>query len=60
MTMSKTRVGAIFAAILLLCIAFVPSAMAEEASKVSDKPSELQQGLIDALNSDTKKLSTER
>ena len=59
MTMSKTRVGAIFAAILLLCIAFVPSAMAEEASKVSDKPSELQQGLIDALNSDTKKLSTD-
>lgn len=59
MTMSKTRVGALITAILLVSIAFVPAAMAQEASKVSDKPSELEQGLIDALNSNTKNLSTD-
>lgn len=59
MTMSKTRLGALITAILLVSIAFVPAAMAQEASKVCDKPSELEEGLIDALNSNTKNLATD-
>lgn len=59
MAMSKTRVGAIFAVMVFLSIALVPAVMAQEASKVSDKPSELEQGLIDALNSNTKNSSTD-
>jgi hypothetical protein len=34
----KFKISAIFTAILLVSIAFVPAAMAQEASKVSDKP----------------------
>lgn len=59
MAMSKTRVGAIFAAMVFLSIALVPAVMAQEVSKVSDKPSELEQALIDALNSNAKNSSTD-
>jgi hypothetical protein len=53
------RVTSLFMAMLLLGMVFMPAACAQETSKVSDKPSELEQGLIDALNSNTKNLPTD-
>jgi hypothetical protein len=44
---------------LLVCIVFVPSVSAQEELKVSDKPSEFEQGLINTLNSNTK-ISTDK
>nr|WP_321420136.1 hypothetical protein [uncultured Methanomethylovorans sp.] len=40
-------------------MAFTAAVSAQESSKISDKPSELEQGLIDALNSNTKSFSTD-
>ena len=40
-------------------MALIPAVSAQEELKVSDKPSELEQGLIDALNSNTKNLPTD-
>ncbi len=47
----KLGIGALLAAMLLVSMAFVPTAVAQENTKTSDKPSQLEQGLIDALNS---------
>ncbi len=58
MTTKKFRLGTLLFATLLVCIALVSSVSAQENSKMSDKPSQLEQGLIDALNSNTK-LSTD-
>lgn len=55
----KFGIGTLLLASLLICMVFVSAASAQENLKTSDKSSELQQGLIDALNSDTKKSSTD-
>lgn len=44
---------------LLVSMAFVQAASAQEVLTVDDSPSEWEQGLIDALNSNTKYLSTD-
>lgn len=54
----KSNIGTLLLAMLLVCMVFVPAVSAQENSKTSDKPSELEQGLIDALKSNTN-LSTD-
>lgn len=55
MTM-KRKLGTemLLLAVLLVSVVFLPAASAQEYIKTSDKPSELEQGLINALNSNTK------
>jgi hypothetical protein len=55
----KFGIGALLAAMLLVSMAFVPTAVAQENTKTSDKPSQLEQGLIDALNSNKNNLDTD-
>lgn len=55
----KFRTGTLLLAMLLVCMVFVQAASAQEVLTVNDGPSELEQGLIDALNSNTKELSTD-
>ena len=55
----KFEIGTLLLAMLLVCMVFVPAVSAQENLKVSDKPSELEQGLINSLNSNTKGLSTD-
>jgi hypothetical protein len=54
----KSNIRILLLAILFVYIMFVPAAGAQENLKMSDKPSQLEQGLIDALNSNAK-LSTD-
>lgn len=56
---NKFRIGLLILAIFLICIASLPTVNAQEVLKSSDKPSELEQGLMYTLNSNTKNLSTE-
>lgn len=58
MVKKKIGSGTLLFAMLLVCMVLVPAVSAQENSKTSDKPSQLEQGLIDALNSNTK-LSTD-
>lgn len=53
------RVTSLFMAMLILSMAFTAAVSAKESSKISDEPSKLEQGLIDALNSNTKSLSAD-
>lgn len=55
----KVKTGTLLLAILLVCTLFVQSASSKEILTADDKPSELEQGLIDALNSNTKENSTD-
>ncbi len=55
----KYNIRILLLTILSVCIVFVPAANAQENSKMSDKPSQLEQGLIDALNYNTKNLATD-
>lgn len=55
----KFEIGTLLLAMLLVCIVFVPAVSAQENSIKSDKPSQLEQGLIDALNSNTNNLATD-
>lgn len=50
----KFGIGTLILAILLACIMFVSAVSAQENSIASAKPSELQQGLINELNSNQK------
>ncbi|WP_052722706.1 hypothetical protein [Methanosarcina sp. WWM596] len=59
MKRNKIGLSILVLATLLVGMMLVPSVSAQEELKVSDKPSELEQGLIDALNSNTNKLSTD-
>jgi hypothetical protein len=52
-------IGMLILVILLVGMALIPAVSAQEVSKISEKPSELEQGLIDSLNSNTKNLSTD-
>lgn len=45
--------------ILLICMVFVSTVSAQDDLTTNVKPSELEQGLIDALNSNTKNLATD-
>lgn len=54
----KYNIKILLLVILSVCIVFVSAAGAQDNSKISDKPSQLEQGLIDALNYNTK-LSTD-
>jgi hypothetical protein len=54
----KFEIRTLFLAMLLVLIVLVPAVSAQENSKVSYKSSELEKGLVDALNSNTKNLST--
>lgn len=49
----KFEIGTLLLAMLLVCMVFVPAVSAQENSITSDKPSQLEKGLIDALNSNT-------
>ncbi len=53
------QLGAVLAAMLLLSMAFVPAVSANKELIVTQKSSELEQGLIDALNSKKEGASTE-
>ncbi|WP_235284784.1 hypothetical protein [Methanosarcina sp. 2.H.T.1A.6] len=44
---------------MLVGMALIPAASAQEELTASEKPSEWEQGLIDALNSNTKSLPTD-
>lgn len=55
----KFRLESLLLAILLLCMVFVSTVSAQDNLTTSVKPSELEQGLIDALNSDTKSLAAD-
>lgn len=59
MIKKKSNIGILLLAILLVCMVFVPAASSQENLKTSSKPSELEKGLIDTLNSNTKNLPTE-
>ncbi|KKF98206.1 hypothetical protein [Methanosarcina mazei] len=52
-------IGILILVILLVGMTLIPAVSAQEISKISKKPSELEQGLIDSLNSNKKNLSTE-
>jgi len=58
-TKMKLGIGTFFFAMLLVCLVFIPAVSAQENIKTSDNPSELEQGLINELNSNTNNLSTE-
>lgn len=49
----------LLAILLLVCLVFVPTAAAQENLKTSENLSEFEQGLVDALNSNTENLSTD-
>jgi hypothetical protein len=55
----KVKTGTLLLAILLVCTLFVQAASSKEILTTTDEPSELEQGLIDALNSNTKENSTD-
>jgi hypothetical protein len=57
MIKNKIGVGTLILAMLLVGMALVPAVNAQESSKISDASSELERGLIDTLNSNTKDLS---
>jgi len=57
MIKNKIGVGTLVLAILLVGMALVPAVSAQENSEISGMSSELEQGLIDTLNSNTKGLS---
>ena len=59
MTKNKMGIGIIILTMLVVGILLVPAASAKEELTVSDKPTEWEQGLINALNSNTKSLSTD-
>lgn len=59
MTKKKSYTWMLLLAMLLLHTVFIQPVSAEEVLKTSGKPSELEQGLIDALNSNTNNSSTE-
>ncbi|AKB28503.1 hypothetical protein MSSIT_1784 [Methanosarcina siciliae T4/M] len=56
--MIKNKIG-IFLLTMLVSMALIPAVSAQEELTASEKPSEWEQGLIDALNSNTKSLSTD-
>lgn len=56
MTMKRKFVVGIL--LFVMCIILLPSVSAQESSKISEKPSEFEQGLINTLNSNTE-LSTD-
>lgn len=55
----KVKTGTLLLAILLVCTLFVQAASSKEILTTTDELSELEQGLIDALNSNTKENSTD-
>ncbi|MGD9775349.1 MAG: hypothetical protein AB7U72_00340 [Methanosarcina sp.] len=58
--MNKNKIGiGILLLTMLVSMALIPAVSAQEELTVSEKPSEWEQGLIDALNSNTKNLSTD-
>ncbi|MDK2832967.1 MAG: hypothetical protein PWR29_728 [Methanolobus sp.] len=59
--MIKNKIGirALLFTALVLSIMLIPTVSAEKLSKTIDQPSELEQGLIDALNSNTENISTD-
>lgn len=59
MTKKKSNIGTLLLTMLLLCMVFVPAASAQENLKINEKPSEMEQSLVDALNSNKKNLSTD-
>ncbi|WP_292379724.1 hypothetical protein [Methanosarcina sp. UBA289] len=52
-------IGTFLLAMLLIFTVFVSTVNAQENLKISDKPSQVEQGLIDALNSNSKNLHTD-
>ncbi|AKB74091.1 hypothetical protein MSLAZ_0830 [Methanosarcina lacustris Z-7289] len=58
--MSRNKITiSILLLVMLVGMALIPATSAQEELTVSEKPSEWEQGLIDALNSNTKSLSTD-
>ncbi len=53
------QLGALLAAMLLVSMAFAPAVSANKELNITQKPSELEQGLIDVLNSKKEGASTE-
>jgi hypothetical protein len=58
MSIKKFNIGMLLLATSFICIVLVSSASAQENSNVNNKPTILEQGLMDALNSKTDKMST--
>jgi hypothetical protein len=58
MSIKKSNIGMLLLATLFICIIFVSFASAQENSKVDSNRFIVEQGLIDALNSKTDKVST--
>ncbi|AKB38360.1 hypothetical protein MSSAC_3770 [Methanosarcina siciliae C2J] len=56
---NNSDIGTLLLAMLLVYTVLMPAVSAEENLKTGDKPSEWEQGLIDALNSNTENLSTD-
>ncbi len=55
----KSNIRTLLLAILLACLVFLSAASAQQNPITGEKPSQLEQGLIDALNSNTKNLATD-
>lgn len=60
MSIKKSNIGMLLLATLFIFMVLVSSVGAQENILANSKPSELQQGLIDALNSKAKDLSTDQ
>ncbi len=58
MSRNKITIGILFLT-MLVGMALIPAVNAQEELTASEKPSEWEQGLIDALNSNTKTFSTD-